>query len=330
VTDQRYRLYGLTIDTTRRLPGLEPIEDEAAADVVVELAGADAQASVPVSPAAWVMDSPPVPVWSARTEAGTFTRLRYAGRGYEVEFVLDPAGRRVWVTWNDRVSIDDVTAVLLGPILSCVLHRRARTCLHASVVAVDGRAIACVGAKGAGKSTTALAMIRQGATLVSDDVAVLAERDGTFAVHHGLARLRMRPDPAAALCGSFESLTPMWSQQEDRPHKRYLDLASSGEARPAPGDEPIPLHAVYLLGARGDDAGELPAIRPLPSHRALATLMAHRHMASIAGREGLGRDFARLGRLVAGVRLGEVYRAEGLDNIARVAELILADARAAR
>lgn len=324
----QYRLYGLTLRTDRRLPGLDPIEDEAAVDVVVELAGTDGSSSVPVSAAAWVMDTPPVPVWSARTPTGTFTRMRYAGRGYEAEFVLDPTGSRVWVSWNDRVSLDDVTAVLLGPVLSCVLHRRERTCLHASVVAVDGRAIACVGAKGAGKSTTALALLRQGATLVSDDVAVLAEHEGAFAVQYGLPRLRMRPDPAMALCGSFEALTPMWSQQEDRPRKRYLDLAAGDDASARRADA-IPLDAVYVLATRRERSGP-PSIVPLTSQRALAVLMAHRHMSSIADREGHVRDFARIGRLATRVRLREVHRAEGLEGIERVAELVLADARASR
>ncbi len=53
----------------------------------------------------------------------------------------------------------------------------ARTILHATAVAVDGRGVLITGASGAGKSTLALGMIGQGAQLVSDDQTRL-ERSG--------------------------------------------------------------------------------------------------------------------------------------------------------
>jgi serine kinase of HPr protein (carbohydrate metabolism regulator) len=50
--------------------------------------------------------------------------------------------------------------------------------LHASCVAIDGRAVLIEGASGAGKSDLALRLIDRGATLVSDDYTFL-RRDGT-------------------------------------------------------------------------------------------------------------------------------------------------------
>ncbi|TKD50820.1 HPr kinase/phosphorylase [Sphingomonas baiyangensis] len=50
--------------------------------------------------------------------------------------------------------------------------------LHASCVAIDGRAVLIEGRSGAGKSDLALRLIDRGAILVSDDYTLLTRRDG--------------------------------------------------------------------------------------------------------------------------------------------------------
>ncbi len=52
--------------------------------------------------------------------------------------------------------------------------------LHASCVAIDGRAVLIEGRSGAGKSDLALRLIDRGATLVSDDYTLLRRRDGVL------------------------------------------------------------------------------------------------------------------------------------------------------
>lgn len=52
--------------------------------------------------------------------------------------------------------------------------------LHASCVAVDGRAVLIEGRSGEGKSDLALRMIDRGAVLVSDDYTVCTRADGTL------------------------------------------------------------------------------------------------------------------------------------------------------
>lgn len=52
----------------------------------------------------------------------------------------------------------------------------AETVVHASAVAVSGRAILILGASGSGKSALALALIRGGAGLVADDRVVLVRK----------------------------------------------------------------------------------------------------------------------------------------------------------
>ncbi len=56
--------------------------------------------------------------------------------------------------------------------------------LHASCVAIDGRAVLIEGRSGEGKSDLALRLIDRGALLVSDDYTICTRRDGVL---HGAA-----------------------------------------------------------------------------------------------------------------------------------------------
>jgi len=51
--------------------------------------------------------------------------------------------------------------------------------IQASAVALDGRALAIIGAPGSGKSTLALALIDRGAVLIGDDAITLSRRGDT-------------------------------------------------------------------------------------------------------------------------------------------------------
>lgn len=52
--------------------------------------------------------------------------------------------------------------------------------MHASCVAVAGRAIVIAGESGAGKSSLALALIERGASLIADDQTLLIQHDGAL------------------------------------------------------------------------------------------------------------------------------------------------------
>ena len=52
--------------------------------------------------------------------------------------------------------------------------------LHASCVALDGRAVLIEGRSGAGKSDLTLRLIDRGATLVSDDYTLVVRKDGVL------------------------------------------------------------------------------------------------------------------------------------------------------
>ncbi|HEX9937535.1 MAG TPA: hypothetical protein VGB15_10445, partial [Longimicrobium sp.] len=281
----RHRLYGLLVECSAPLPALPPCTDGGEPDVRV-----------------WVGSHPPVdagrwrpvevtgrvsldgePTVTVEASGGGWLRLRYADG---TEFTVDPAGARIGCTWRAPLTLEDTATYLLGPVFGIVLRLRGLTCLHASAVAVDGRAFLLCGPSGAGKSTTAAAFAGRGRAVLADDVAAL-EWSGGPRVRPAYPHLRLWPAAVRALYGPGGELPPLTPNWE----KRYLDL-STGEATFHP--RPLPLAAVYLLAARAEDA---PRLAPLGHAGAVLALVANTYSAWLPDLGAQARDLALLGRL---------------------------------
>jgi hypothetical protein len=122
--------------------------------------------------------------------------------------------------------------------------------------------------------------------------------------------VRLWPDSARALFGSVDALpllTPNWD-------KRYLALDPASGAF----DGPLPLHRVYLLGARGAGGAE---IRPLGPREGLLRLVACTSAAFHDDPALRAREFEVLSRIAAEVPLRHVSPP---DDPARLPALCLA------
>lgn len=316
---RHYRHQGLALSCNQSLPRLTPTAPKAPdVSIAVLEPGQPPAGALP-----WVMLAPAQALWRAHTEKGSMLRMRYAREPEWAEFVIDEHGRKVWLGRSERVPLAETTNLLLGPVFTSVLAQRRLTCLHASVVSFGNRTAALVGAPGAGKSTTALALVQQGAALVADDVAVLRERRQRFTVSRGAPRLRLRPDAARALVGSFADLEPMWVGGTGEPASRYLHapLTPAGD-----GSDERPLEAVYFL-ARPGEPDTRPRLGHLPSAEALSRMMANRRLLEVLDRDAHARDFKRLARLTESVPVLELVRPRGLHAIQDTAAAIAAEMR---
>jgi hypothetical protein len=261
----------------------------------------------------------PVSVWRAETPEGSFLRVRYEGAdGSVAEFVVDGAGERVWASLSEGVLWEEAAELLLGPVFSVVLSHRGLTCLHAAVLQVDARVVALAGSKGAGKSTTALALVGAGATVVSDDVAVLRDAGNRVGVAVGPPRLRVRREVAAALGVAYDSLVPMWVHEDSRPEKRYAEVPVAG----AGSGDVVGLDAIYVLGARDADAV---SARQLSAVEALPRLMTLRHLGDYVARDAQASDFATLARVVESVPVFDLHRSEGIETVEQVVATVRGD-----
>lgn len=76
---------------------------------------------------------------------------------------------------------------LVGQVLPLAALQHGLEPLHASAVEIDGRALLCLGASGAGKTSTALHMVALGAQLLTDDVVATEVNGQGVLAHPGAA-----------------------------------------------------------------------------------------------------------------------------------------------
>jgi hypothetical protein len=310
---RRYRHYGLTIESTVTLPGL-PAANDGPTDVHVEVLRAPERPHVDST---WTAVNGLPGAWRAPGPAGSHLRLQLEGpSGNWAEFLLDDTGTTVRVTLGESSALDDACELLLAKIFSHVLAQRGLTCLHASVVAVDDRVIALVGAKGAGKSTLALALAQRGGQLLSDDVAPISSRGGVCGVAVGRAAVRIWPDSAASLGRASTELRPVWSSVSGLAKGYY----EQDEHRKLSNPAWRPLAAVFLLPPRGRVA--TPSARPVPRRDLLPALLANRHAAEGLDHRGHRRDLDCLAMLVRHVPGRELLRPDDLRAVSAAAEAV--------
>jgi len=245
-----------------------------------------------------------------RLAGGEFFRIDYCD-GTRV--VVHESGQRVWAC-GATSDIEDTAAYLLGPVLGMVLRIRGVNCLHASAVAVDGRACAFVGASGSGKSSLAAAFARHGHAVLSDDVTPLEERDAAFYAQPAYPRIRLWPESVRGLFGTVESLPRMVEGWD----KRYIDLASPPFRFQR---EALPLAAIYLL----DTSPGSPAIAAVNPREAVKSIVADTYATYLLDRERRAREFEFVGRLVDAIAVKRLRRGDDLSDAGRTCELVIDD-----
>lgn len=99
-----------------------------------------------------------------------------------------------------EVSYTVVTTWLLGTVMAYLLQYHGYLVLHGSAVLIDEKAVIFSGDSGAGKSTTASALVKQGYSLLTDDVVVVKKlEDGSMVLVPGPAKLKLWADALVLL-----------------------------------------------------------------------------------------------------------------------------------
>ena len=202
---------------------------------------------------------------------------------------------------------------ILGRVLATALHAQGMLCLHGSGVCIGDQAIGFLAPKFHGKSTTALALVRAGARLITDDTLVV--QPGTPAMAHpGVHVARLWPDSVSRLVDGVAG------DGERRAKHNVTNLPDEKRMQ-----DTTPLAALYLLSPV-KPAPERPAVHRerLDPMRAALALVGHGKLTALFGgpqgantleravevarsvpvyRLAIVRDFARLDHVVA--QIGE-------------------------
>jgi hypothetical protein len=311
-----YSAYGMVLCADVPLPGLVRVPAQERADIHVWLKSTPPWAAVNESAGEyWYRNSERTGLRIQCLAQGSYLRLTYRDG---TRFVLDWQGTRIWATWPTVLTLEDTVTYLVGPVMGTLLYLRGVTCLHASAVSVGHRAVALLGAPGAGKSTTAAAFAKLGYAVLSDDVVPLAECEGAFWLHPGYPRVCLWPPSVVALYGSSDALppiTPTWD-------KRYLDLTRNGCRFQS---QPVPLAAIYCLSERRTGL-PAPVIEGLPGTVGLLHLLANTYGNYLPDVNAMrAQQFHLFGRIVVKVPVRCVYPHAEPEKVFRLCEAIIRD-----
>jgi len=315
-----YTAFGLTLRSDLSIPGLPIVSVSSLPDIDIHLGAKPPGVEVP--------PPDPEPLWFASRfldETGTPTlRIWEAAKGALLhlvysdgtEFWLDRRGAEIWSTWPAPLTVADVATYLLGPILGLMLRIRGITCLHASAVAVGNRAVAFVGPAGAGKSTTAAALVRLGWAVLADDIVAVQEQNENFLALPSFPHLSLLPESVGMLYGATDVLphfTPHWE-------KRRLGLEGLHFQNQA-----LPLQVIYLLGEREGTLGL--RIENTTAQTALLSLVANTYANTLLDAPMRATEFTLLGRVVSRVPVRTLHAHLDPSHLSELGDLISENCR---
>ena len=315
-----YYLYGLNVESDVALPELRPQAAPWNHDSPIKLFLRDAVTHWPIETAA---DESTL-IYEPVKNAVYTVRIEYfhAARCYRflyrdgVVFALDHGGTNIWGTWPPEMSLEDAVVYLLGPVFAFVLRLRGFTPLHASAAVIRENAVAFVGPGGAGKSTIAGALAREGYPILGDDIAVLEQIREEFCLRPAYPQVRLWSDSVSILFGTKDALPKLVPSSDW--DKRFLDLDQPGFSFHT---EPAPLRCIFLLEPRSPNV-QVARIDEITPVGAFARLPANTYVSYGLTPEMRAREFRELGLLVARVAVKRLTLGSSLDWIAGLGPLV--------
>ena len=257
------------------------------------------------------------------TRAGERTLLRFAG---VAEFSVARERIAARPEGSDDPRLPAVVELrLLGPVLAFRLESSGVAVLHASAVAVDGRAVAFLSANRGGKTTLATSLMAAGAKLLTDDVLPVqppAGSSGDFLALPGYPQVRAWPADAERLLAQEPEALRGLARVHPGHDKLRVPVGPDGLGRFEPS--PRPLARIYLPERRN---GGPVSIVPVPAREALIALVRHSFLPRLV--EALGwaeRRLELLARLVEAVPVSRLVYPGGAGRLEAVRRAVLADA----
>lgn len=281
-------------------------------------------------------DTPPVSGWKADAPAfATSPELDgveesllyvYSRGGYHVLRCTDVADYYLWPDGIACHLLDPaydylVEIYLLGVAFSLWLELRGVPALHASAVAVEGRAAVFLATNHGGKSSLAASLMQVGYPLLTDDVLPVERREETYVARPGYPQMRMWPGQAHYFLGRYEDLEvvhPAYS-------KRRVPVGEGGLG--AFHEEPAPLACLYLPERRDPaEWGTKTEVNRISRVEALISLVGQSFIPHTV--EALGLQPQRLdffASLVSELPVRRIVYPEGYDLLPEVRHAILSD-----
>lgn len=181
--------------------------------------------------------------------------------------------------------------------------------LHASAVAIEGRAVVFIAPKYGGKTTMAAALVRAGARLLSDDAVRIRVREHAECAA-GVPSLRLRRESARHFHHVGGDESPGW-RYLDRPDPEQVD---SGW---------FPLEALYVLQPGPTESPESTRRERLDATTSALTIFRSVKLGNLLARSLASDCLGRVGDIVVRTLVYTLEFERGLDRLSRAVESLM-------
>lgn len=242
--------------------------------------------------------------------------VEYAGPAeyyltYELVDVAVRDGCEIVVEPKGDVPHEILRHVVLGPAFNHLLHQRGHFVLHASVVAVDGAAVAFLGDSGQGKTTTAMAFLLESHRVLSDDVATIVSGDSGPAVRGGYPAIKLDP----AVVDRFDVPVGEPRRISDAREQHFYPLPYEQPS------EPVSLDRIYVL----EDADRLEVAEMRPNMRIMELIENTYTVGLLSDDATAVSNFGQCADLASAVAVKRLRRPRDLDELPRLVDRVIDD-----
>lgn len=160
---------------------------------------------------------------------------RYTWENFGTAVVRD--GSHIVVDPLPDIDGMDFMPFITGALMGHLLHQRGLMVLHGSSMVINGKGVAFLGDKGAGKSTLAVHLHERGHELLSDDLVPLEFDNDKILTYRGFPRIKLWPDSVESLGVKSEELPRI---------SRFFDKRAF-ECKSGSNSEPVRLEKIFIL-----------------------------------------------------------------------------------
>lgn len=293
-----YLAYGLILKSNLAIPGLQKTYDFNQPDVTINLK---------------------YPIKNILKQPNWQEKIHYLDFQDGTKYLVNHQANEIWANWRDDETLESATTYLTGPILGFILSLRGITCLHASAIAINGKAIVFTGDSNAGKSTLAGIFAKQGFPVLSDDIVAITPENSHFLVQPAYPRIRLWSSSVVLLYNT-ESALPLIAPKHPTWDKRYLDLNQLGLYQ----SQPLPLKGIYLIGDRQNE-GTAPRIEEISSTEKMVNLLANTYATYEFDKKMQINDFQVLGKIAKQVKIKRLISYKNPNYLDKLCDIIVND-----
>jgi hypothetical protein len=234
------------------------------------------------------------------------------------EFIISHDGSRISYRCLDQRRREGFLTYLLSHALSFALIKRGLEPLHGTAVVIGNGAVVFLGDSGYGKSTLAATLLRSGYRLLTDDLLIVRPSSGRGMVAYpGPPRIKLIERGANVLLPDLRQRAPM----NLRGGKLVIPLPN-GDGFP----NGVPIRAFYvLMPPRAGRRRSTIQLRPLSQRQAFLALTRNTFNARLASAARLAQLFELTTRVVAEVPVKALAYPRRFSVLPKVRDRLLED-----